>query len=86
MHYWVIGRGGMLGSGVEKRLRLATNVYEPKLGLSWNEPNLFAREIEQEVHDFGKAVAGERWSIYWCAGVGTVAASEEVLQNEFENT
>jgi UDP-glucose 4-epimerase len=85
MYCWVIGRGGMLGSGVEKRLRLTTNVYEPKLGFSWNDPNLFAREMEQEVHDFGKVVAGERWSICWCAGVGTVAASEEVLQNEVEN-
>jgi UDP-glucose 4-epimerase len=85
MHCWVIGRGGMLGSGVEKRLPLAANVYEPKLRFSWNEPDSFAQEIEQEVHDFGKAVAGGPWSIYWCAGVGTVAASEEVLQSEIEN-
>jgi UDP-glucose 4-epimerase len=75
----------MLGSGVEKRLRLATNVYEPKLRFSWNEPDLFAREIEQEVHDFGKAVAGGQWSIYWCAGVGTVAASENALRNKIVN-
>jgi UDP-glucose 4-epimerase len=85
MYCWVIGRGGMLGSGVEKRLRLATNLYEPKLRFSWNEPDLFAREIEQEVHDFGKVVAGGTWSIYWCAGVGTVAASEEALRNEIVN-
>jgi UDP-glucose 4-epimerase len=75
----------MLGTGVEKRLRSATNVYEPKLRFSWNEPDLFAREIEQEVHDFGKAVAGGQWSIYWCAGVGTVAASENALRNKIVN-
>jgi UDP-glucose 4-epimerase len=82
MYSWVIGRGGLLGASVEKCLRSSSTVYEPRNRFNWNDPVACAVDLQQEVEQFGQIVANKSWSIYWCAGIGTVAASEEVLRNE----
>jgi UDP-glucose 4-epimerase len=82
MHSWVIGRGGMLGASVEKCLMPGSSVYAPKNRFSWNDPIACSLELQQEVERFGQIVGGKPWSIFWCAGAGTVTASEGVLRNE----
>ena len=82
MHSWVIGRGGMLGASVEKCLIPGSSVYAPKNSFSWNDPIACSLELQQESERFSQIVGDKQWSIYWCAGAGTVTASEEVLQNE----
>jgi UDP-glucose 4-epimerase len=82
MHSWVIGRGGMLGASVEKCLMPGSSVFEPKNSFSWNDPIACSLELQQEVERFNQIVGDKPWSIYWCAGAGTVTASEEVLRNE----
>jgi UDP-glucose 4-epimerase len=84
MYSWVIGRGGMLGASVEKCLMPDSSVYEPKNRFSWNDPIACSLELQQEVERFSQIVGDKPWSIYWCAGAGTVTASEEVLRNETE--
>ena len=72
----------MLGASVEKCLRPNSTVYEPKNGFSWKDPIACSLELQQEVERFSQIVTDKPWSIYWCAGAGTVTASEEVLRNE----
>lgn len=72
----------MLGASVEKCLMPGSSVFEPKNSFSWNDPIACSLELQQEVERFNQIVGDKPWSIYWCAGAGTVTASEEVLRNE----
>ena len=72
----------MLGARVEECLMPGSSVYEPKNRFSWNYPIACSFELQQEVEQFSQIVGDKPWSIYWCAGAGTVTASEEVLRNE----
>ena len=72
----------MLGASVEECLMPGSSVYEPKNRFSWNDPIACSFELQQEVEQFSQIVGDKPWSIYWCAGAGTVTASEEVLRNE----
>ena len=82
VYHWVIGRGGMLGSSVERRLGRKEKVFGKHFQFNWSSQEVCLQQIVDAVGQFDQLVAGEPWSLYWCAGVGTMSASEDVLRRE----
>ena len=82
MYHWVIGRGGMLGSSVERRLGRKEKVFGKHFHFNWSSQEESLQQMNDAVGQFSQLVADEPWSLYWCAGVGTMSASEDVLRRE----
>lgn len=81
---WVLGSSGLLGTALCRALRSnGTELFFPINRFSWaNTPELEA-QIVAAVKDFASHItAGDRWEIYWAAGVGTMGSSEEALAPE----
>lgn len=81
---WVIGRGGLLGRSVERRLNDLGRTWAPTASFHWNDQTKFEAEIDQSVSEFIEQVGSEEWSIHWCAGIGVVSSSLEVLDSEIK--
>lgn len=79
---WVIGRGGLLGSSVERRLSTVGNVWSPSQPLQWANYEVFSETLLVAVDEFFERIEDDEWSILWCAGIGVVASAEEVLSEE----
>ena len=82
MKHWVIGRGGLLGSSVDKALSGRGSVYRNTSVLNWNSKSILSDQIELAVDEFSQSSGSDDWSIYWCAGAGTVQSSEELFEHE----
>jgi nucleoside-diphosphate-sugar epimerase len=80
---WVVGRGGLLGSSVERAL--GPGAWRPHRPLAWSSREKLAPSVEDAVRGFADrlgARAGESWSVYWCAGAGVVGTSAADLEFE----
>jgi UDP-glucose 4-epimerase len=81
---WVVGRGGLLGSAVERALRaVGRAVFVPDPPLSWTSAG--EASADAAVHAFGaaRAAAGPApWSLFWCAGRGVVGSPAAELDDE----
>jgi UDP-glucose 4-epimerase len=81
---WIVGRGGMLGSALSRRLRV--HDPRPSRALGWGTVGLHdqlaagAAELALEV-----ARRGLHWRVCWCAGAGVVGTSVEALSTETES-
>ena len=80
---WVIGRGGLLGSAVERAIN--TPVWRPEYLFPWQDPSELREAIADAMTQFqsylltGNAIS---WNIYWCAGAGVVGTSAAQLAAE----
>ena len=83
---WVIGRGGLLGRAVSEILQHPANEWLPKLALRWSSLVEFKDSANLAIEEFRRYVQAENltWNIYWCAGVGSIGASRELLDSEIE--
>ena len=81
---WIVGRGGLLGSHVERRIAERSEVWTPSGGFSWNEPMRARAELTEACDRFAEAVDGGPWRIAWCAGAGVVASTPDRLNSETE--
>jgi UDP-glucose 4-epimerase len=79
---WVIGRGGLLGRSVEQRMGDLGSTWAPTAPLNWNDQTEFEVGIDQSLDEFIEQVGSEKWSINWCAGIGVVSSSLEILNSE----
>ncbi len=80
---WVIGRGGLLGSSVERAIR--ASVWHPDYLFPWENPAQLHKAIADSVQRFRERLISEKvsgWSIYWCAGAGVVGTSAEQFSAE----
>ncbi len=88
MKTWVIGRGGLLGRSVEQRLASFTEVFIPNQKFDWNYDSRVTSQLATECQSFISSVADDSWTIYWCAGRGTLNSTPDQMHNEnviFEN-
>jgi UDP-glucose 4-epimerase len=84
---WVVGRGGLLGSHVE---RAAAAVESPIFGLGlalfpWRDPTLVNAALHEAARSFVRAVSDsghDGWTVFWCAGAGVVGTKEAELEQE----
>jgi UDP-glucose 4-epimerase len=85
---WVVGRGGLLGSQIERRVPReipdATCWIPPSPRFSWDEPARLAHELGEAARAFGQAAreCEAAWMVLWCAGAGGVGAPTEALARE----
>jgi UDP-glucose 4-epimerase len=73
---WVIGRGGLLGSAVERALD--TPMWHPEYFFPWHDRSELREAIADAVQQFRLRLIYEKatsWDIYWCAGAGVVGTS-----------
>jgi UDP-glucose 4-epimerase len=86
MLYWVVGRGGLLGSHVCAALRADPDSVEwhaPRL--AWHQPALLEEQIRSSTAGFAASAAASRgdcWALLWCAGPSVVGSSAELLDAE----
>lgn len=81
---WVLGARGLLGSALCRALSLrGVRPFAPSERFQWGDEARLRSQIELAVHEFSDhASQGNHWEIYWAAGVGTMASSEESLGPE----
>ncbi len=85
---WVVGRGGFLGSHLERLAPQALPGAAPWVPaaprFSWSEPARLATEIAEAARAFGEAVRqrGTPWTLAWCAAAGGVGGRPEALAQE----
>jgi len=81
---WVVGSGGLLGSALGRALtRRDAARFEPAERFRWEDAVERERQVEAAVCAFAaRAAAGERWELYWAAGVGSMGSLEAGLAEE----
>lgn len=82
---WVVGRGGLLGSCVERALGQGARVWHPDQPLAWRDPVRLADSITDAVRAFAATLTRESrdgWCVYWCAGDGVVGTAADRLHAE----
>ena len=82
MHHWVIGSNGMLGSSVARGLANESKPFGEGIRFNWSSQLETKYQIVAAVKQFSNKVGNDPWSIFWCAGVGTVTTSGSVLDDE----
>jgi UDP-glucose 4-epimerase len=83
---WVIGSGGMLGKALAFALEtdaLTTLFTRP---FDWASPAMLRAQFASAVESFAEAASqASAWEIYWTAGTGTFASSQEAMAQETES-
>jgi UDP-glucose 4-epimerase len=82
MKTWVIGRGGLLGRSVEQRLASLTQVFVPNQKFDWSDSSRAKSQLATECQSFISSVADDNWTIYWCAGRGTLNSTPDQMHEE----
>jgi UDP-glucose 4-epimerase len=85
---WVVGRGGLLGSRIERLLPGeipdVTGWVPAPARFSWSEPARLEPELGEAVRAYGRAVRERQaaWMVLWCAGSGGVGTAPDALARE----
>ena len=81
---WVVGRGGLLGSGVERVLREGRALHwHPETPLPWGEPAIDEALAAAAATFVARAAAtADAWRLFWCAGAGVVGSAPFALERE----
>lgn len=81
---WVIGAGGLLGTAITGALsHQGRTVYRYAEAFEWHDRERISAQMDSAVTDFlGRLDAGERWEIYWAAGVGAMGSTQADLVAE----
>lgn len=80
---WVVGRGGLLGSSVERAL--GPGAWRPERPLAWSPRERLVDSLRDAVRGYAArlgAGSADGWSLYWCAGAGVVGTSAAALESE----
>jgi len=84
MKTWVVGRGGLLGRSVEQRLASFTEVFVPNQKFDWSDSSRVTTQLATECQSFFSTVGDDNWTIYWCAGRGTLSSAPDQMHVENE--
>ncbi|MFM7492943.1 MAG: hypothetical protein ACKO2A_03425, partial [Acidimicrobiaceae bacterium] len=84
MKSWVIGRGGLLGRSGEQRLASFAEVFVPSQKFEGNASARVTSQLATECQSFFSTVGDGNWTIYWCAGRGTLNSKPDQMQLENE--
>lgn len=86
---WVIGRGGMLGSALERKASnqlQPTHVIRPTSPIEWHNTLSVEQAWKDTVRHLAASVQthGGQWLICWAAGAGVIGTSADQLRREEE--
>jgi len=81
---WVIGSSGLLGSALQRALQHSgSSLFQPAERFHWDSETKLDVQLEAAVRSFADFVGvGNKWQIYWAAGVGTMSSTEVELAVE----
>jgi UDP-glucose 4-epimerase len=79
---WVVGRGGLLGRGVETVLATRGRTWHPAGRFRWEDPDQVSSQLRAACHAFAGEVGEEPWQVAWCAGAGVVGSTAGELERE----
>lgn len=81
---WVLGRGGLLGRAVNLRAEESMTTWAPTEPISWIDEGRYQTTIDSAIGEFERMVRNSRgnWNLFWCAGVGTIGATEVEIEGE----
>ena len=81
---WVLGSGGMLGAAITRELgRQGVDVYRYREAFDWRNVDRIRTQFGQALAEFlGGLLPGDRWEIYWAAGVGAMGSNKADLDCE----
>ena len=88
-HFWVVGRGGLLGAEIERAvlqlLPRARRFQPPVAHFAWSEQALLQEQLADAAGWFGRAIregAPAGWLLFWTAGAGVVGTSASAFACE----
>jgi len=81
---WVVGRGGLLGRGVEAVLARRGPVWHPSEEFKWDDPSTLAAQMARACRSFSDVVGEGAWQIAWCAGAAVVRTGPSELHAEMK--
>jgi UDP-glucose 4-epimerase len=78
---WVLGASGLLGSALVRALqRDHTVLFQPAARFEWCQPAIVSGQLQAAALAFSERVAHyDRWTVFWSAGVGSMASRPEEL-------
>lgn len=81
---WIIGSNGLLGSALQRALdRSGARLFSPAERFCWDNETELNIQLGTAVKEFAAFVgSGNKWQIYWAAGVGTMSSTEAELATE----
>jgi len=81
---WVIGSSGLLGAALQRVLQSKNNyIFTPAQRFHWDNETELNSQLEAAVKAFSVFVgSGNKWQIYWAAGIGNFASTEDELATE----
>ena len=88
MKVWIIGSGGLLGRSLEQHVVGSDEVFSPDNKFDWDNSTIVSRQLAEKCKLFFGQVAQDHWTIYWCAGRGTLNSPTAQMHEEtlvFEN-
>lgn len=77
--YWVVGRGGLLGSAIARRIPAEIQFKSRRIPWSKDEAEDF---LAEETRRFRARLRGARFVVLWCAGAGIIGTDEASLGQE----
>lgn len=77
MRSWVVGRGGLLGASVEEACAARGTVHRPAVALPWGASADLHERLREESAAFFASIGDDPWMVLWCAGRGTLAATDD---------
>ena len=92
MRVWIIGSGGLLGRGVEQvfagqkkdseSAHFTTRLFSPLQIFDWSDSSKVTRQIDEACAEFFTQSKSEPWTVYWCAGRGTLHSPPNQMRDE----
>ncbi len=78
----VVGAGGLLGSGLVRRLTSRGEHVLVPGRVPWRDEDLASEVLGHSLDALVEAADGGPWGIAWCAGAGVTGTPQEVLDQE----
>lgn len=79
---WIIGHRGLLGSAVLRHLRSCGRTRVMTVPIPWAHEAESVAALRRGVDELADRAAGGGWRVVWCAGTGTPATPQPVLEAE----
>jgi UDP-glucose 4-epimerase len=80
--HWIVGAGGLLGSSVVSTAPTTIRIWRPNRRVEWSNQAQWPEHFAGALREMRDVDDGDGWSIWWCAGRGTVSSSLEELHDE----
>ena len=82
MQTLVIGKGGLIGSSLERLLQKNKPSNANPSVIPWDNEPVAINALQNATRQFIQGCGSERWSIVWSAGTGNILSAEDELKSE----